>query len=157
MEKHSINHNTANDGNMLLSAAFSDDYLQQMMSDSYKEVEQEITRIEKEKKSWKKKLKGLINVTGLFRYLEEMDGWYPYGFVEVYDTDEKRGGYKSYQHVRIKDDKDNLLYMKQPESEIKGIDHCCVWQTVGHLGDDYSGYLLYPLKNGLYFKVGYSC
>ena len=157
MEKQSINHNIANDGNMLLSAAFSDDYLQQMMSDSYKEVEQEIARIEKEKKSWKKKLKGLINVTGLFRHLEEMEGWYPYGFVEVYDTDEKRAGYKSYQHVRIKDDKDNRLYMKQPEVEIKGIDHYCVWQTVGHLGDDYSGYLLYPLKNGLYFKVGYSC
>jgi len=152
--------NEALNGNFakpMLSAAFSDDYLQQMMSDSYKEVEQEIARIEKEKKSWKKKLKGLINVTGLFRNFEEMEGWYPYGFVEVYDTDEKRGGYKSYQHVRIKDDKDNLLYMKQPESEIKGIDHCCVWQTVGHLGDDYSGYLLYPLKNGLYFKVGYSC
>jgi hypothetical protein len=147
-EKLILKHNTANDCNMLLPAAFSD---------FYKEVEKELAKIEKEKRIWKKNLKGLINITGLFRHLEEMESWYPYGFVEVYDTDEKRGGYKSYQHVRIKDDKDNLLYMKQPESEIKGIDHSCVWQTVGHLEDDYSGYILYPLKNGQYFKVGYSC
>lgn len=141
----------------LLSTAFSDNYLNEMMSDAYKEVERELDKVEKEKKLWKQKLKGLININGLFRYLNEMESWYPYGFVEIYETDEKISGYKSYQHVRIKNDNDRLLFMKQPESEIRGIDHCCVWQTVGYLGDDYSGYLLYPLKNGLYFKVGYSC
>lgn len=86
-----------------------------------------------------------------------MEGWLPCGFVEIYETDEKRRGYSSYQHVRIKDDEDKLLYIKQDSDDIKGVNHQCVWQTVGIMGDDYSGYLLFPLKNGSYFKVSYDC
>lgn len=110
------------------------------------------------KNLWKKNLKGLVNVSGLFKYLDEDNYWQPIGIVEVYETDEKTGGYSSYQHVRVKDDEnDKLLYLKQPEFDLRGVDHICVWQTCGMMGDDYSGYLLFPLKNGKYFKVSYSC
>ena len=109
------------------------------------------------KNVWRKKLNGLINVTGLFKWLDELDYWIPIDIVEIYNTDEKTSGYGSYQHIRIKDDKDNLLYLMQNEDEIRNVNHYCVWQTVGYCGDDFSGYLLYPLNNGKYFKVSYSC
>jgi len=107
---------------------------------------------------WRKKLKGLINTTDLFNWLDEHNYWTPIDIVEIYNTDEKKWGYNTYQHVRIKDDKDYLLYMIQPyEDEIRGINHYCVWQITGMSGDEYSGYLLFPLKNGKYFKVSYAC
>lgn len=47
--------------------------------------------------------------------------------------------------------------MKQNENEIRNVNHYCIWQTCGIMGDDYYGYLLFPLKNGKYFKVNYAC
>lgn len=106
---------------------------------------------------WRKQLKGLINVSGLFNWLNEHEYWTPLEIVEIYKTDEKNSGYSNYQHVRIKNDSDNLLYIMQNEHEISGINHYCVWQTCGIMDDDYSGYLLFPLKNGKYFKINYAC
>lgn len=83
------------------------------------------------KNEWRKKLKGLINVSGLFNWLDENNYWSPNDIVEIYHTDEKTSGYSSYQHVRIKDDTDKLLYMMLDENEIRGINHSCVWQTCG--------------------------
>lgn len=126
-----------------------------------KDYIEEMIRYDKEKtkkaNAWKKKLKGLINVSGLFKDLSEMDGFEIIDIVEIYNVDEKRSGYSNHQHVRIKDDKDRLLYMKNNSSEIRNVDHVCVWQTVGMMGDDYSGFCLYPLKNGLYLKTSFSC
>jgi hypothetical protein len=129
------------------------------------ELNDYLTRIfveEKEKDrllklEWRKKLIGLINVTGLFKWLDEHDYWIPIGIVEIYNTNEKESGYNSYQHVRIKDDKYNIIYVVQNCNEIRGVNIYCVWQTCSIMSDDYSGYLLFPLKNGKYFKVGYSC
>lgn len=125
---------------------------------SWKKEYLEIERQDKKlKREWRVKLKGLINVSGLFKHLEGMMFWQPFGIVEIYHTDEKPDGYSSYQHVRIKDDEDKLLYLLQDENEIRGINHCCVWQSCGMMGDDFSGYLLFPLKDGKYFKINYSC
>ena len=122
------------------------------------EIKAENFRLEQDKLGWKEILKDLINVDSLFKALkEDFSDWQPLGIVEIYDTEEKTSGYSSYQHVRIKDDKYKLLYMKQSEDEIEGIDHCCVWQTCGCCEDDYSGFLLFPLKDGKYFKISYSC
>ena len=110
------------------------------------------------KDEWKRKLKGLINVAGLFRWLDEGHDWAPLNIVEIQLTDEKRSGYSQYQHARIIDDKDKLLYLQTDISdEIRKVSHYYVWQTVGVCEDDYSGYLLFPLKDGKYFKVSYSC
>jgi hypothetical protein len=111
----------------------------------------------KSENAWKKKLKGLINVSGLFRDLSEMDNYEIIDIVEVYNVEEKSGGYPDHQHGKIKGEKISHLYMKQNATELRGIDHVFVWQTVGMCGDDYSGYCLYPLKNGLYLKTSYSC
>lgn len=97
------------------------------------------------------------NVTGLIRFLEDSAYWTPMGMVDIVLTDEKSGGYSGYQHARISDDSSKHLYKKMPCDEIRGIDHYYVWQSVGYCEDDYYGYMLFPLKNGKYYKVSYSC
>lgn len=140
------------DGNLAMANQFVD-----MSENDMNELHDYYMSLAAEKKTWQKILKGLINVTGLFRHLNENDNWTPVGIVDIYDVDEKKSGYSNYQFVRIKDDEDKRLYMKQPVTEIRNVSHNCVWQTVGMMGDDYSGYLLFPLSNGKYLKVSYSC
>lgn len=111
----------------------------------------------KYKNEYRRTLKGLINVSGLFNSLSEYnDSWEILGIVDIVLTDEKRSGYNSYQHARIVDDTDRLLYMKNTCDEIRKIDHYYVWQRCDG-EDSYSGYCLYPLKNGKYLKTSYSC
>jgi hypothetical protein len=120
-------------------------------------IRDEQRRERKLRSSYKLQLKGLINVTGLFRYLNsDMSYWLPEGIVEIVLTDEKSSGYSTYQHARINGKKDKYLYMRVECDEVKGIDHYYVWQTTGCCEDDYSGYLLFPLKDGKYFKIWYS-
>lgn len=127
-------------------------------NEDYRRLMEKERKAEKKlKNDFKKKLRGLINVTGLYKWLDENDGWSPLDIVEIKLTDEKSSGYASYQHARIVNDQGKYLYMKTDCDEIRGIDHYYVWQTVGFCGDDYSGYLLFPLKNGKYFKANYSC
>jgi len=133
------------------------DEINQMDSEYAKIFHEETEKVRLLKLEWKNKLKGLVNINSLFKWLDDHDYWLPIDIVEIYNIDEKQSGYSSYQHVRIKDDKDKLLYMMQNEDEIRGVTHYCVWQTCGMMGDDYSGYLLFPLKNGKYFKVSYAC
>lgn len=124
----------------------------------YKEIaEEENLRIEK-RDSWKKKLKGLINTKRLWEEMKsEMDYWDIEGVVEIVLTDEKIHNYPDHQCAKIKNE-NHFLYMKtQPDYGIKYINHYYVWQTTGYSGDDYSGYLLYPLKNGKYLKISYAC
>lgn len=133
---------------------------EKLMEEHFKEME----RLDKEREivklSWKSNLIAFIpGVEVLFSWLEDNhDDWYPEGVVYIYDVDEKRSGYPNYQHVRIKEDPDKLLYIKQKEDiEEVGVDHYCVWQHVGMGEDDYSGFLLLPMTDGRYFKVSYSC
>lgn len=129
----------------------------QMMEDYAKEMKAYIENQIKVKNRFKKELKGLINVHGLFRELNDtLDTWMPLGYVEVYEVTEKSGGYSNYQHARIKDGKQNLLYMKQ-ECQIRNVDHEYVWQAVGCCGDDYSGFILFPLSNGRYLQIEFTC
>ena len=119
--------------------------------------EEEIRAERKLFNQYRKLLRGLINVSGLFRNLgENMMSWQPEGIVDIVLTDEKSSGYSTYQHARISGGEDKRLYMKTECDEIRGVDHYYVWQTTGCCEDDYSGYLLYPLKDGRYFKLWYS-
>ncbi len=101
-----------------------------------------------------------------FDFIEEHDTYHSEGIVETIETEEKRRGYENYKHCRIKSDKDKLLYIYhtdeiesiQIESEYEGEEiEYYVWQTTGYSEDDYSGFLLLPLLDGRFWKVGYSC
>lgn len=120
----------------------------------YKE---EKRREKKLKNNFKAQLRGLINVTGLFKYLDDNTYWKPQDIVEIELTKETTVGYRTYQHAKIKGDESGRLYMKMSDDEIRGVDHYYVWQTCGYLGDDYSGWMLFPLRNGKYFRVYYNC
>lgn len=122
--------------------------MHEVMEDCYKE---ELKRLE-ERDSWKKKLKGLINTKKLWKEMEEdMEGWDIEGVVEIELTDEQRRGYcTKHQCARIKGEKGYLYTDWGGEGVFN-------WQITGYLGDDYSGYLLHPLKDGKYLKVSYNC
>jgi hypothetical protein len=124
------------------------------MSDYF---EEEVRREKKLRAKYRKHLKGLINITGLFKHLDTNDSWNPEGIVDIELTDETSSGYRTYQHARIVGDTSRRLYMKIPDDEIRGVDHYYVWQTTGCCEDDYSGWMLFPLKDGRYFKVYYNC
>lgn len=46
-----------------------------------------------------------------------------------------------------------LSFVKFGESN----DHWLVWQTCGYSGDDYSGFMMFPMRDGIYWLVDYSC
>lgn len=134
---------------------------------SLSEIFQEIDEADQKLKAeWKEKLKDLTDVEALWKHLDVgsedecgFDSWTPIDIVEIKLTDEKSSGYSSYQHARIVGTNDKRLYMRQ---EIESDEPICftyyyIWQTVGMLGDDYSGFLLYPLNDGRFFKISYSC
>ena len=52
-----------------------------------------------------------------------------------------------------------MKFMKQPQFDENNneIFHELVSQTVGCCEDDYSGFILIPLKNKKYWKISYSC
>jgi hypothetical protein len=87
--------------------------------------------------------------------LEDLTYFHHEGYIEVVKTDYKESGYSSYDFYVEKDNPKSRYYMRQDDDE-SGF-HSMVWQTVGMLGDDYSGYMLYPLNNGKYWKIYYNC
>ena len=86
--------------------------------------------------------------------LIDLDGveWKHEGYVEVEKTDHKNCFYPNYEFYNVKGEK--LNYMKQDED---GEFHNMVWQTTNGMEDDYSGFLLFPLSNGKYWKISYYC
>jgi hypothetical protein len=86
--------------------------------------------------------------------LIDLDGinWKHEGYVEVEKSDFKNGFYPNHEFYKVKDE--NLNYMKQDED---GEFHNMVWQTTGACEDDYSGFQLFPLSNGKYWKISYYC
>ena len=134
--------------------------LEQLNEKYIKDLTEASNAERKIKNYYKKELKGLINVSGLYKYLDE-EYWYPIGIVEVEETDIKiiKLGYEEKTCVRVKEEKENLVYSRfdLKEQQIRKVDHYYVWQTGGYWGDDYSGYMLFPLNDGRYFKVSFSC
>lgn len=126
-----------------------------------KEEKEQYLKEQKIKADFKEKLKGLINVDSLYNHFDiEEYTWMPEQIVKAIETEEQLIGYPPHQCARIVNDNDRLLYMKSYcdyDEPIEGIDYCYVWQITGMLGDDYSGYLLFPLTNGLFIKISYSC
>lgn len=78
--------------------------------------------------------------------------WQHIGYVEVEKSDYESSHYPTHEFYKVKGEK--LNYMRQDDD---GEFHNLVWQTSGHCEDDYSGFLLFPLSNGLYWKISYYC
>ena len=93
----------------------------------------------------------IYNKGYLDEYLE-MDDWQHEAFVKVKKFN-KNG--KDYYKISEGFDLD-LVFTKQDGENTDG-SHCLIWQTVGYCEDDYSGYLMFPLKDGRYWLVSYSC
>lgn len=84
----------------------------------------------------------------LLKATEDLEYWQILGIVELEIIDD--------MNCKIKGESDSKTYHKQPE-DYKTIDHEYIWQTTGICEDDFSGYLLFPLKNGKYLKCNYQC
>ncbi len=132
-------------------------------SNWYKDYAAEMDRYNKqcrkEKSHYKKELRGLINVTGLYKFLNESnDNWHPIG---IFDFEKTYNEYKKREEIKLVNEEKGLEWMTYERvscDEIRGVEHWYVYQiTVGMEGDSFEGYLLLPLKNGKYFKVSYSC
>lgn len=130
------------------------------------EYEDTMNKKREERDSWKEKLKGLISTKHLWNQMnEETDNWNIEEIVEIEKITDKEtilkklGIYTPYiEACKIKGE-NYFTYSKSEcfDYEPKYISHYYVWQQTGYSGDDYSGYLLYPLKDGRYLKVSYSC
>ena len=111
----------------------------------------------------KEELKGLIEPK-YFDFAENYESCKSEGIVNIVEVNEKQRGYEKYQHCRIVDTNDNRLYIKMStkletynkKSKYEGeyIEYW-VWQTVGYLGDNYSGFLLLPMLDGRFWKISY--
>lgn len=85
--------------------------------------------------------------------LDDNHYWQHEGYVKLEKSDYKSGFYPSYDFYTEPNSK-KYHYMRQDDD---GEFHNMVWQTTGPCEDDYSGYLLFPLLNGDYWKISYSC
>lgn len=125
--------------------------IEEFESSIYQEWMEADNKLLEERDSWKEKLKGLIKVKKLWREMEEeYESWWIEGIVEIELTGTSNKNYPKSICAKIKDEKSYTYTDYRGEGVFN-------WQTVGMLGDDYSGYTLHPLKNGKYLKISYSC
>lgn len=116
----------------------------------------------------KEDLKDLIHPK-YFDFMENHDSYHSEGIVEMYEVDEKQSGYSdSQRNCRIKGDGYSGLYMhtcgevenmygEESIHEGEPVEYWVNQWSTGMEGDSYAGFLLLPLNNGKYWKVGYSC
>lgn len=112
----------------------------------------------------KKELQGLIHPK-YFDFAENNETYYSDGIVEIQEISAKPN-YPNRKYCKIKNggdggayehNTDNIeMYDKESQYEGEPVEYW-VWQTTGYCEDDYSGFLLLPLLDGRFWKVGYSC
>lgn len=97
------------------------------------------------KRYYRKQLKGLINRCSLYRWLRKNTStWTPQAIIEP--------NLVSFELLEG--------YEKVEFNEVKEIDHYYHLELklqVNGNGEEVSGLLLFPLKDGSYFKVSYNC
>lgn len=97
--------------------------------------------------------------TVLKEFLREQEYYEPVCIVEVVKSD--NGFYKNspnYKYYEEKNPRSKVYEYTKTTTDTYGNDiEYLVWQTCGYCGDDYSGFLLLPMKNGKYYKIIYSC
>lgn len=82
------------------------------------------------------------------------------GYVRVLRDEQYREfGYSQYDfYVLCPEDQNRfgnyLHFMRQDDNEENNF-HCLIYQVCGCCEDDYSGYLLFPLNNGMYWMISF--
>lgn len=127
-------------------------------SDIWNQIVEADNKYQKElqdkKDKYKEQLKGILEVETVWSFLNDNETWEPEGSVEIGIIEFKENG----RHVAIDLSDKKRHFTRQEESvEEVGVDHVYCWQTNGFSGDDYSGWLLFPLTNGRYLRVRYTC
>ena len=130
----------------------SDLEIEKTMNDAFSEM----AKFEKEQERQNKKELEYVksNIDYDFNFIQEiLDDvkWQHDSYVEIEKID--------YDFFIIKGDYNGMKFRKQPQfdDDNKEIFHELVWQKVGYCEDDYSGFILIPLKNQKYWKISYSC
>ena len=132
-----------------------EEFDQYIMHESYESMWKYEEEIRAKNESYKPMLKGLVNVKRLYEWLDdEQTGWRALGIVEIEPTDKKMNGYPNHECCYVKEK--HTMFMKC-SGEDTPFKYYYVWQITGYLGDDYSGELLLPLKDGRYFQIAFSC
>ncbi len=120
------------------------------------------------KKKWdqdKELVKDLIHPK-YFDFIENQESYYSEGILETEEFEPTRTDHPNHKHCKVVSDKTDLHTYILTTDEIETFDNSeskyegeivgyWVWQT-GY-DDSYSGYMLFELSNGKYWKVGYSC
>lgn len=91
-----------------------------------------------------------------FRWIGEIlydSSWHPKGIVNAVSSDHKSYSYPNYTFLKILED--GHLVMRQDER--KKFHTLVIQWSRGMEGDSYGGFLYFPLKDGRYWKVEYSC
>lgn len=78
------------------------------------------------------------------------------GYCTVVKTDYKNCFYPSGEYFKVdkNETEESFKTLNFIKVEEEGF-HTLVWQTVGICGDDYSGYILYPMNDGRYWVVSF--
>lgn len=125
------------------------------------------TELEEKWNAAKKELDGLIHPK-YFDFAENHDTFYSNGIVETHEVDDKQNGYgKDQRNCRIKGENSPLYmhttseveyyYGYEGKYEGDSVEYWVHQWSVGMEGDSYSGYLLFPMTDGRFWKVRYSC
>lgn len=133
-----------------------EDYLKEY----YEQLEKEKARFEGALNIYKENCIIPFEETEDLEIMEFYGGdFYHIGYCTVIESAYKHPSKKNAEYFEIKDVEGevpdgirHLIFEKQDESENF---HVLIWQTAGRLEDDYSGYVLYPMKDGRYWIVKY--
>lgn len=107
-----------------------------------------------ERRDETRRIKRMINYP--FRWIGHVlwdQSWHPVGIVNVEPSDYVSPYYPSYKFYKVIDDGHKVMR----QEEWKGFHTLVIQWSRGIEGDSYGGFLYFPLKDGRYWKVEYSC
>ena len=143
---------------------YYDDYpdMDRVLDDLYKSERRIENKIRRKNKLFLRKYgrSFTFSKSVLREFLREHEYYEAIGIVEVVPSD--KGMYKNsphYKYFEIKGvERGHVYEYTKTTTDTYGNDiEYLVWQTCGYTGDEYSGFLLFPMKNGRYYKISYQC
>ena len=82
--------------------------------------------------------------------------WNHIDYIEIEKTDYKSCAYPNSNYY-IEKGNSSIKYLEYFEDCNNKKIQILIYQTCGYTGDDYSGFLLYPLTNNKYWKISFEC